>query len=61
MKHTSTFNEDDEFTAHVVVPAIRIDVGEVLDWVEHNFAPELVYPTSDLSAWAEANGWTKEE
>ncbi len=59
--HFSNSSQDDEFTARVVVPAIRIDVGEVLDWVEGNFEPEEVYAEKDLIAWSKSNGWTKKE
>lgn len=36
-------------------------LGNAVEWIAMNLAPDDVFSDKDLSAWAESNGYKKEE
>ena len=46
-----------EFTSNTVI----IDDEDIISYIENNYYPEDVFDMDKLSAWAEENGYIKEE
>lgn len=36
-------------------------LDEIVYWISENLEPEDVFDNNELEAWAEDNGWAKEE
>lgn len=49
----------DEMQSNIVVS--KKALGYAIDWIAANLTPGDVFSDKDLEAWAEANGYTKEE
>ena len=73
MKRSTTPQQDKDFqdklfgaiTANDALNSIKallgIDSSWVLEWVVETFTPDDVFDDSDLSKWAENNGYTLSE
>lgn len=64
MNHSTSLEEsfiEALFDGPDVIDAIKKelsgDIQWILDWVAENFAPEEVFPRTELEAWAEENGY----
>lgn len=55
--------QDNAFLQEVITPAMRKQniLEEVIDWIGNNITPDQVYTESQLKAWAEREGYTKEK
>ena len=63
MSKPTTRNEDlkaGELIASLIKD-IAIDFGDVLEYVQKNFEPDVIFDDDELDAWALANGYTKEK
>jgi hypothetical protein len=43
------------------IGALSIDMREGVDWIASHLSPDDVFLISDLEAWVEDNGYTKED
>jgi hypothetical protein len=57
MAFRSTREQEKEFTEAVIPNALEAAV----EWIGDQLAPEEVFDESRLHAWAEDNGYTKED
>lgn len=59
-----TARQDEQFIDQVVKPATEFSsefLDKAIDWIESNLEPNDVFSDKELGAWAEANGYIKQQ
>ncbi len=59
-----TYNQETEFMERVIHENFnrgQLFFNDALNWITETFEPEEVFDKSRLEAWAEENGYIKEE
>lgn len=54
----TTDRQDKEFISNVISKTLLEDA---IEWIKSNMTPEDVFNASELSDWAESNGFVKDE
>jgi hypothetical protein len=54
----TTDRQDKEFIANVIS---RTLLEDAIEWIKSNMTPEDVFDSSELSDWAESNGYVKDD